>query len=135
MVSRAFFSVLSDDLPASRGWYVELLGYEVDFDSDWFVQLRAPGAGALELGIIRRDHEIVPVAFRAAPSGGMLTVVVDDVDAVHARAREAGIEIVEPPTDLFYGQRRMLVTDPNGLLVDVSSECAPDPDWLASLGG
>lgn len=65
----------------------------------------------------------------------MLTVVVDDVDTVHARARAAGIEIVEPPTDLFYGQRRMLVTDPNGLLVDVSSECPPDPDWLASLEG
>jgi uncharacterized glyoxalase superfamily protein PhnB len=75
------------------------------------------------------------MTFRAAPTGGMLTLVVDDVDAVHARAQEAGIEIVEPPTDLFYGQRRMLVTDPNGLLVDISSECPPDPDWLASLGG
>ena len=98
MVSRAFFSVLSDDLPATRDWYVALLGYEVDFDSDWFVQLRTPGASALELGIIRRDHEIVPEASRGAPSGGMLTVVVDDVDAVHDRARATGIDIVEPPS-------------------------------------
>lgn len=50
MVSRAFFSVFSDDLPASHDWYVELLGYEVDFDSDWFVQLRAPGSGRWSSG-------------------------------------------------------------------------------------
>ena len=63
----------------------------------------------------------------------MLTIVVDDVDALHRQAVDRGLEVVESPRDLFYGQRRMLLVDPNGLLVDVSSECPPDPDWLASL--
>ena len=42
--------------------------------------------------------------------------------------------MIEPPTDLFYGQRRMLVVDPDGQILDVSSECPPDPDWVASMG-
>ena len=134
-MQRSFFSVLSDDLGAARDWYVGLFGYRVDFDSDWFVQLQDPDRPGLELGIIARDHEIVPDRLRSAPVGGLLTLVVDDVDALHRSAEALGVEVLEPPRDLFYGQRRMLLADPDGMVVDVSSECPPDPSWLASLGG
>lgn len=133
MPSRAFFSVLSADLPRSKAWYTSLFGYEVEFDSDWFVHLRDPVNPALELGIIAIDHEIVADTMRAAPVGGTMTLVVDDVDAVHALARDRGIEIIEAPRDLFFGQRRLLIADPDGQVIDVSSECPPDPDWLATL--
>lgn len=134
MVQRNFSTVFSQDLAAARDWYVELLGYRVAFDSDWFVQLESPEVAAVELGILAADHELVPNDFRAAPAGAMLTVVVDDVEVIHSRAVERGETIVEAPRDLFYGQRRMLVVGPDGLLIDVSSECDPDPEWLASLG-
>lgn len=131
MISRNFFSVLSDDLAASRDWYVDRFGYRVNFDSDWFVHLQAPSADAVELGIMDRHGELVPQAFRQAPAGGILTIVVADVDAIHGKM--AGDTVIEPPRDLFYGQRRMLVVDPNGLLIDVSAACDPDPEWMASL--
>jgi len=132
-IVRAFVSVFSESLPETRDFYVELFGWHVGFDSDWFVHLQAPENAALELGILRRDHEIVPEAFRSAPAGTMITIVVLDVDALHEIAVERGLAIVEPPRDLFYGQRRMLLRDPSGTLVDVSSECAPSPEFLASL--
>jgi PhnB protein len=132
-IVRAFVSVFSESLPETRDFYVELFGWRVGFDSDWFVHLQAPENAALELGILRRDHEIVPEAFRSAPAGTMITIVVLDVDALHEIAVERGLAIVEPPRDLFYGQRRMLLRDPSGTLVDVSSECAPSPEFLASL--
>jgi len=132
-IVRAFVSVFSESLPETRDFYVELFGWRVDFDSDWFVHLQARENAALELGILRRNHEIVPEAFRSAPAGTMITIVVPDVDALHEIAVERGLAIVEPPRDLFYGQRRMLLRDPSGTLVDVSSECAPSPEFLASL--
>lgn len=132
-IQRAFASIFSDDLPATRDFYVSLLGWKVQFDSEWFTHLQAPEASAVELGILKRDHDIVPEAFRDAPRGTMITVVVDDVDAVFAEANRRGLAIVEPPRDLFYGQRRMLLTDPAGTLVDVSSECPPSEEFLASL--
>ncbi len=135
MPSRLFYSIMTDDLARSRDWYVQLFGFGVEFDSDWFVHLRAPNNSALELGLIDRDHEIVPEAISGNPNGGMLTIVVDDVDKTHEQAVAARVQVLEPPTDLFYGQRRMLVTDPNGLVLDVSSECPPDPEWLAALMG
>jgi catechol 2,3-dioxygenase-like lactoylglutathione lyase family enzyme len=133
-VRRAFLTLTSSNLAVTRDWYVELLGLRVEFDSDWFVQLQDAEAPGLELGILARDHAVAPESSRGAPGGGYLTVVVDDVDQVHERAKAAGVDVLEAPKDLFYGQRRMLVEDPDGWVVDISSECAPDPDWLRSLG-
>ena len=36
---RSFPTVLSDRLPETRDFYVALLGFEVAFDSDWYVAL------------------------------------------------------------------------------------------------
>ena len=132
-VQRAFVSILSDSLPETRDFYTSLFGWRVDFDSDWFVHLQAPDNATIELGIIRRDHEIVPATATGTPEGVLLTIVVEDVDALHARCEARAVEIIEPPRNLFYGQRRMIIRDPNGTLVDVSSECDPDPAFLASL--
>ena len=133
-IKRAFVSILSDALPETRDFYTSLFGWRVDFDSDWFVHLQAPDNAAVELGILRRDHEIVPETGARATQGALLTIVVEDVDALHARCKARSVEILEPPRNLFYGQRRMIIRDPNGTLVDVSSECEPDPAFLASLG-
>jgi catechol 2,3-dioxygenase-like lactoylglutathione lyase family enzyme len=134
-VLRSFVCIFSDRLAETRDFYVELFGWRVDFDSDWFVHLQAKDNASVELGILRRDHEIVPQAFRASPAGMLVTIVVPDVDAVHATVLERGFVPVETPRDLFYGQRRMLLRDPSGTLVDVSSECPPSPEFLASLKG
>jgi MerR family transcriptional regulator, thiopeptide resistance regulator len=40
--------------------------------------------------------------------------MVDDVDAHHTRAAEAGAEIVYPPTDQPYGFREYSARDPEG---------------------
>ncbi len=133
MPKRNFLTIFSDDLIASKNWYVELLGYRVDFDSDWFVHLQDPQKPDIEVGLLSKTHELVPENYRQSHSGGMLTIVVDDVDEVYRRAEARGESILEAPKDLFYGQRRMLLTDPNGMLLDISSECPPDPKWLASL--
>lgn len=133
-VRRAFPTILSDRLPETRDFYVTLLGFEVAYDSDWFVSLLLrDGEVAHELGIWQVGHELVPTTFRADPAGMILTFVVDDVDALHARARQAGLPVVAPPRDLFYGQRQMLVTDPNGVLVDVSTPCPASPAFRAEL--
>ncbi|APE33189.1 hypothetical protein BOX37_03525 [Nocardia mangyaensis] len=128
-ISQSFVNICSDQLSTTRDFYVDLLGFQVSFDSDWFVQLRANDSGAT-IGIMARDHELVPEQARGAASGSYITIVVDDVESVFARAKDLSVPIAEEPKDLFYGQRRMLVIDPNGVLVDVSSPTAPPPTDL-----
>lgn len=79
--TRILTNVCADDLAASRDFYVALLGFEVGYDSDWYVQLRNPDLQGIEFGIIKRTHELVPKAFRTPPSGMYVTFVVPDVEA------------------------------------------------------
>lgn len=132
-IERAFFNILSDDLEASKKFYVDFVGLEVSFSSNWFVNLRSKANDALELGILKRDHDATPEAGRGAPKGGMLTMIVDDVDKAFTRAKDMDITIVEEPKDLFYGQRRLVVQDPDGTLIDISARCEPDPEWVKRL--
>jgi PhnB protein len=44
----------------------------------------------------------------------MLTQYVDDVDAVVARAEQAGATVVRAPEDQFYGDRASMIVDPFG---------------------
>ncbi|WP_265519200.1 VOC family protein [Nitratireductor luteus] len=81
-----------------------------------------------ELGIIARNSEVTPDPAARPHGGGYLTFVVDEVLVAFEQARAMDAEILEPPTDLFYGQRRMLLRDPAGTIVDVSS---PVPQMTA----
>lgn len=140
-LSRAFANVLTDDVAATRDFYVDLLGFRVAFDSDWFVNLTTAGLDVEsghgsptgELGIWRRDHELIPTEFQRSPAGVVLSFVVDDVDAVHADAVERGLPVVAPPRDLFYGQRQLLLRDPNGALVDVSTPTELSEEFTTTL--
>ena len=59
---------------------------EVASESDWYIRLRSPSDPGLELGLIQRNHPLLPAHWRAAPVGMYLTFVVDNVDDIHARA-------------------------------------------------
>lgn len=119
--TRAFTSILSTKLPETRDFYTTLFDYAVLYDSDWFIQLGNPDNEAQELGILQQDHAIVPEGFRANAQGFYLTYVVEDVDKLYATAQEAGLDIIQAPENTDYGQRRMLLRDPNGVLVDCST--------------
>ncbi|WP_094513825.1 VOC family protein [Synechococcus sp. MW101C3] len=119
--SRILTNICADDLAACRDFYVQLLGFVVKYDSDWYVQLGAPGPLELEFGIIKRTHDLVPKAYQTAPTGMYVTFVVLDVDEVYKKAQEMGVTVIQEPRNEFYGQRRFLVIDPAGCLIDVCS--------------
>ena len=118
---RILTNICSQDLPASKDFYVSLLDLRVKYDSDWYVQLCTADNPEIEYGIIDRDHALVPEAYRHRPTGMYVTFVVHDVDASYKRALELGAPIVQELRNEFYGQRRFLTQDPNGCLVDICS--------------
>jgi catechol 2,3-dioxygenase-like lactoylglutathione lyase family enzyme len=124
--NRILINICSDRLAESREFYVALLGVEVNYDSDWYVQLKCPNHDGLEFGLIQRSHELIPVQYRAAPTGMYITFVVEDVDAVYRQAKAMNLSILQEPRNEFYGQRRFLTVDPNGCLLDI---CSP---WSAA---
>lgn len=119
-LNRIMTNICSDNLAESRDFYTKLFDFNVDYDSDWFIHLISRDK-KLELGIINRTNEIVPKAYQSKPQGFYLTFVVENADEIYAIAKTENFEIVSQPEDTFYGQRRLLLKDPNGALVDVSS--------------
>lgn len=52
--------------------------------------------------------------------GAWMSVWVEDVDAVHRMAVEAGIEVVYPPTDMPWGARECHLRHPDGHVFRIS---------------
>lgn len=127
-ITRFIFNICSEKLPESKTFYTKLFDFAVAYDSDWFINLVSEGK-QVELGIIAVGHDVVPAGLTQLQSGGYLTLVVTSADAVYAAAQQAGYDVVQVPHDTAYGQRRLLLLDPNGLTVDVSS---PIPDFQFS---
>lgn len=119
-INRMMTNICSEQLPESKAFYTKLFDFAVDYDSDWFVHLISKDK-KLELGIIDINSEIVPNDIRQQPMGTYITFVVDNVDDVYKTAKTHAFKIVQSPEDTFYGQRRMLLKDPNNYLIDVSS--------------
>lgn len=114
-----FPDICSDDVAASRDFYVTLFGFRVAFEIAWYVQLQSPADPNLQLAFVQRGHDSVPAGFGGAPRGVLVTVETKDAGAVYERARALGVEIAYPLRDEAWGQRHFMAKDPNGLLVDV----------------
>ncbi|MEL6243638.1 MAG: VOC family protein [Pseudomonadota bacterium] len=120
-MNRAFVNILTEDVAATAQFYQELLGMRRTGDFGWFVILSHETMPHFELGILERDHDTIPNGVSAAPQGFISTFVVEDVEEIYARALKMDAEIIEKPTELPYGQRRLMLRDPAGAAVDVSA--------------
>jgi uncharacterized glyoxalase superfamily protein PhnB len=102
-----------DDAAAAIAFLTDALGFErhaVHADEHGRVahaELRF-GDGMVMLGDVRPDDD------RFRTGHAVTYVVVDDPDAVHARAVAAGAEVAMPPTDQGYGSRDVAILDPEG---------------------
>ena len=61
-----------------------------------------------------------PGGDETADRGAWMSIWVDDVDALHRRCLEQGLEVAWPPTDMPWGVREMHVRHPDGHVFRVS---------------
>ena len=113
-------NICSDKLAETKNFYIKLFDFKVDYDSDWFILLISKDK-KFELGIIDRSNELVPKGFQNSPQGFYITFVVESADELFEIAELEKFTILSKPMDTVYGQRRLLLKDPNGALVDISS--------------
>lgn len=135
MTVHSLYPVLQTaDVERAAVFYAELLRFERTFTADWYVSLAAPGNPAVQLAFVDRGHPSIPDGFAApAPSGSLVTVEVDDVDAIAARAEAAGLAFHVPLRDEPWGQRHFITADPDGLLVDAVTVIEPDERYPSGI--
>ncbi|MGI5190702.1 VOC family protein [Promicromonospora sp. CA-289599] len=119
--------LMSRDVTAAAAFYRDLLGFEVTYDSDWYVSLRL---GTFELALVAHDHPTIPAGYHALPRGVLINLEVDDADEVHERLTgHAGLEPLLPLRDEDFGQRHFIVAAPDGVLLDVIQPIPPTAEY------
>lgn len=104
------------DARAAIDFLIEAFGFEdaaVHGEGDLVAhaELRWPTGGGVMLGSAREDSAIADLP----PGVGSVYIVVDEVDALFARATAAGATVVREPVDEDYGGRDFVVRDPEGV--------------------
>jgi len=124
-----FPDICSNDLPACKAFYESLLGLVTVFELDWYIQMQSPTNQNLQIAFVAQDHDSVPAGYGLKPQGIIITVEMDDVDAVYRQAQSRKIPVVQALKDEQWGQRHFMACDPNGLLVDLVQMIQPGEEY------
>lgn len=98
-----------EDLARSRAFYVDGLGFRVDWvwrEAPELPAFAQVSCGELGLYLTQRAGD--------SAAGGLAYLYVPDVDAWAARASERGIPIESGPEDQPWGNRELALVDPDG---------------------
>jgi len=107
------------DVERSVAFYTERLGFAV--------LRQEPDFAVVALGeshvLLAAEAHTSRGWLEAGPRGLGLNVriMVDDVDAVYRRAKNAGVPIVQEIADRFYGLRDFILADPDGFMLRFAS--------------
>lgn len=123
------------DVAAAATFYRKHFGFTPVFESDWYMHLRGDAEGLFEIALIDYTHDSIPEAGRRPTTGFILSFYVEDAAAEARRLEAEGVTIAQPLRDEVFGQRHIILADPNGILIDVIEAIDPDPAWLAAQQG
>jgi len=117
-VGRVNTVLYCDAWAATVDFYRDLLGFDVNYESDWFVEFRVTDAAFLSVADPRR-------ATIEAVAGRGITLTFETTDVAHTRAvlEQRGIAIT--PIQQRWGADVFYCHDPEGHRIEFWSEGAP----------
>ena len=132
MKSTSYYPVImTDDVAGTAAFYCAHFRFEALFTSEWYIHLQSSEDEKVTLAVLDGQHETIPAEGRGRVSGLLLNFEVEDVDAVYAMVRAAGLPILKDIQDEDFGQRHFITADPNGVLIDVIKPIPPNADFAA----
>jgi catechol 2,3-dioxygenase-like lactoylglutathione lyase family enzyme len=134
---RGAYPVLcSERVSESRDFYVRHFGFQVSFDSDWYVSLKHSQRPEFELAVVDARHVTVPEQYRRPVAGLLLNFEVENVDVEYQRLiKEARLPVLLDIKSEEFGQRHFITADPNGVMIDVITPIPPSPEFASQYLG
>jgi catechol 2,3-dioxygenase-like lactoylglutathione lyase family enzyme len=123
--AKRFFAVtlFVDDLAEATRFYRDVFEMPVLNEDATSCAYRFPGV-VINLVTVAAAPQLIepaPVGQRGTPARMLLTLEVDDFDAVHERLRARGVEFLNGPVDRPWGPRTATFADPSGHCWELSS--------------
>jgi lactoylglutathione lyase len=120
-------TLFTEDLPASRTFYGDVLGLELLFSDADSAAYRLGGT-VLNLLRVEAAGELVtplPVGRPGQGARAMFTLPVEDTDAACAELTRRGVTLLNGPIDRPWGQRTAAFTDPAGIVWELAAAVRP----------
>ncbi len=117
----AAITLVTDDLVATRQFYLDVFGLPVFYQDDSSTVFRFGETLVNLLAAAAAPELFAPAPVGSAASDrSVLTVEVDDVDARVEQLRTVGVELLNGPVDRPWGIRTASFRDPSGQVWEVS---------------
>jgi catechol 2,3-dioxygenase-like lactoylglutathione lyase family enzyme len=112
--------IITDDVARLVAFYERVTGVEAWWANDDFAELRTT-SGTLAVGSTRTVALFggPEVASPAANRSAIVEFLVDDLDGRFAALADDDLEVVQAPTTMPWGNRSLLLRDPDGTLVNL----------------
>lgn len=118
--------IITDDVTGMADFYERITGLTAERQGDIFAELRS-ASGTLAIGSTKTVALFGPGSARpAANHTAIIEFLVADADAEFARLKEWVDEFVTEPTTMPWGNRSLLLRDPDGNLVNLFSPATPE---------
>ncbi|WEG07563.1 VOC family protein [Microbacterium horticulturae] len=118
--------IITDDVDTLVSFYEKVTGITAERLHPMFAEIRT-ASGTLAIA----SSATVPLLGEDAAEARsnrsiMLDFLVDDVDATYATLRDSAMVFVNTPTDMPWGNRSLLIRDPDGNLINFFTPTAAD---------
>ncbi|MDF2671213.1 MAG: glyoxalase/bleomycin resistance/extradiol dioxygenase family protein [Paenibacillus sp.] len=123
--------VMTQNVAKSAEFYQQYFGFEIVYESDWYVSLRTGEnqQRSYELALLDAAHPTVPANYRKKAEGLILNMEVDNVDSEYKRlVLDARLTLEQDIRDEDFGQRHFILSDPGGVLIDVIAMIQPSEE-------
>ncbi|WP_307393274.1 VOC family protein [Bacillus horti] len=131
MQTNSFYPViLTDKVAESADFYSKYFNFEKVYEADWYVSLKlTQDKHDYELAILNSKHTTIPEAYQRRVQGLILNFEVDDVDTEYQRlVVEERLPLELDIRDEEFGQRHFIISDPNGVLIDLIKIIPPSEE-------
>jgi uncharacterized glyoxalase superfamily protein PhnB len=121
------------DADAALGFYRDILGFEVRNDVGyegmrWLTvgPVGQPGTSivlhppAVDPGLTDDERRTILELIAKGSYGSAVTLATDDLDGLFKRLVDSGADVLQEPTEQFYGVRDCAFRDPTGNLVRIN---------------
>ncbi|MFC9660579.1 VOC family protein [Nocardia sp. NPDC127606] len=111
--------LITDDIEQLAGFYQRVTGVEARWATPDFAEIVTP-AGTLAIGSVRTVALFGAGSARPADNHtAIIEFMVPDVDADYRRLRDFVEDFVNEPTTMPWGNRSLLLRDPDGNLINL----------------
>ncbi len=118
--------LITGDVARLAEFYEAVTGTTVRWSTPDFAELETP-VGTLAIGSTRTVALFGVGSARPADNhSAIIEFLVDDVDAEYERIKQSTVEFVNEPTTMPWGNRSLLLRDPDSNLVNLFTPVTPD---------